>query len=355
MAIHVIDTMMLIGSNKALRQIDYLTKSRQKPSIMGGAKNALVRASKERKMKYYDLLDSLIPDFGFDGLHKEIDVNGDTFRVFVTNDFKLNYMDENSKIRKSVPAKASTSDKEELKAIQKDLRETNKSQVDRLENYMVEERKWDVEGWQKNYLNNPLMFIHSSSLLWGLFNQKNELLKLFYVDEDSSLLDEEEDDVELKKSYSIMLMHPLEMTKGQLSFWSEHFYEREIMTPFTQLNRKIFTIQPEEEEKTTLTRYNDKQPKMAMSTLIRNLEKRGWQKDVVDSGNYDYWKRFNKHKLVVDIGIYGINPYIDDTEYIEMTGIKFQVLTRYEDKKLKDIPAIVFSEVIYDMELIIGV
>jgi len=44
----------------------------------------------------------------------------------------------------------------------------------RLEYYLVTQRKWTFQQWQQFFLNNPVMFIYATRLLWGVYEGEDE-------------------------------------------------------------------------------------------------------------------------------------------------------------------------------------
>ena len=358
MAQYVINTVALIGSIKALRFIDFVSKKyKRKASLLATAKESLDIFAKEQGISMYELLDRLLPDFGFDGLYRLIDIEGQEYRVFVGKDFKLFYLNEDNKSRKSLPPKASKELKLEIKEIQKELREANKSQKERLEEYMIIQRRWSLSDWEEFYLSNPLMFVYASTLLWAEINEDNSINQLFYVDEDGSVLDSQDDEIELDGDKNITIIHSLRLDDEQKKIWGESFYDREIVQPFEQLNRIFYHISEDEKTQKSLTRYTGKKPNKSGSMVKSILESRGWQKDIVDAGSIDFYKDFIDENIRINLGVSGINiSYFEGyDDWMEIYDTTFTKINDYtQQTRLKNIPEIIFSELIRDMEMVMG-
>ena len=353
MAQYVIATIAMIGTDAALRHVEFISrKYKRKASLEAAAIEALENAAEELGMDIFELSDKIIPDFGFDGLYKTIDADGEEIRVFVGNDFKLQFITEDNKVRKSVPKAVSKEVKAELKIIQKEIRDVNKAQKERLEQYMVLERRWNREDWEKFYLMNPVMFIYASTLVWGVFDEDNQLKQLFYVDEDASLMDIEDDEINLMDG-KIGIIHPLRMTEKQLSDWSKKFYDLDIAQPFAQLNRPTFYLEESEIGVDSLRRYNSKGSAKGGRATQGHFERRGWRKEVSDGGCFDMSKTFKQEGIYVFLSVEGmcIGYY---EESVAFRGISFRKVgsSSWDENKiaLQDVPAIVFSEVIADMD-----
>ena len=360
---YVIGTMALIGTDKALRFIEYVSrKFKSKAALCATALESLEIAAEELGIDIYELSDRIIPNFGFDGLYKTIQINQDKsggndeeMRVFVGKDFKLQFITEDNKVRKSLPKGASKKLKDELKIVQKEIREVNRAQKEKLEQYMVLERRWSWEDWEKFYLMNPVMFIYASTLVWGVFDDKNTLIKLFYVDEDASLLDIEDDDVEITANHKIGIIHPLRTTKDTLTSWTEMFYELEIIQPFNQLNRASFKVEEAFKKDDNISKYNGQQAAKGGRAVQGYFEKRGWRKEVSDGGCFDLVKTFKQEDMYAFLNVQGLCVGYYDEE-VEFYDIKFRKIGDWDWKNgitLESLPEIVYSEVIADMEGII--
>jgi len=359
MAQYVISTIAMIGTDKALRHVEYISrKYKRKASLEAAAIEALENAAEEMGMDIYELSDKIIPDFGFDGLYKTIDVNGEELRVFVAKDFKLQFITEEGKVRKSVPKAASKELKAELKTIQKEIREVNRAQKDRLEQYMVLERRWNLEDWTKFYLMNPVMFIYASTLVWGVFDDKNKLKNIFYVDEDASLLDIEDDEIEIENG-KIGMIHPLRLSEEQKSAWTAKLYEYEIVQPFQQLDRPSFLLSEADKTAKKIVRYHGKGASKGNQATQGHFERRGWRKEVSDGGCFDFSKTFKQEGMYAFLSLEGLCIGWYD-EKVMFHNIHFMKIGEYAWKDeefipLKDVPAIMYSEVIADMEAILEV
>lgn len=309
--------------------------------------------AKEQGISMYELLDRLLPDFGFDGLYKCIEVEGEEYRVFLGKDFKFYYVNEENKSRKSLPSKESKALKEEIKESQKELKEANKSQKERLEEYMIIQRSWSVEEWEIFYLTNPLMFIYASTLLWGVYDKDKHLMQLFYVDEDSSLLDIKEDKIDLYEGVYIRIVHALNLNEANKTVWQELFYDKEITQPFSQLDRVVYQISQEEKTETKLKRYTGKKPKKSGSSIKSLLECRGWEKEIVDSGSIEFYKEYPSENICIYLGVMGINITYDGSDYTEIYDTSFRRIKHcHQQVSMQELPEILFSELIGDMEMV---
>ena len=370
MAEYAVGALALIGSNKALRSVEFFSrKFRSKNKNIGeAAKNALKTAAEELGISPYELADSIIPDFGFDGLFKNFEVNGNEYRAFIDTNFKLAYFDENNKKLKSPPKGTPKELQDEFKEIAKEVRDIVRSQSDRLEQYMVIGRRWSKENWEKFFLNNPIMFVYALKLVWGEFDKNGNLLQTFYCSEDTTLMNIEDDEISLEDDSFVGMLHPLHIAKQEAQNWQDKFYEMGIETIFEQMNRPVFDL--DEKEQTTLisNRFNNR--KVDARSAVGYFEKLGWKRgSVVDGGMVSsYCKSFEDAGIDAIIETEGIfmgyydydDCHLGRLYFVKTGSVLFGNYTYNEphnekDERLisfKNAPIIIYSEVIGDLEKI---
>lgn len=370
MAEYAVGALALIGSNKALRAVEFFSrKYRSKNKNIGeAAKNALKTAAEELGISPYELADSIIPDFGFDGLFKTFDIKGAEYRAFIDNDFKLAYFDENNKKLKSPPKGTPEELKTEFKEIAKEVRDIVRSQSDRLEQYMVIGRRWTKENWERFFLGNPIMFVYAIKLIWGEFDKNGKLVNAFYCSEDTTLLNLEDEEISIDEENMVGMLHPLHISEQERRQWQDKFYELGIEAIFDQMNRAVHTIT--DADKNLLINNNFSGRKVDARAAVGYFEKLGWQRgSVVDGGMVSaYRKSFEEAGVDAMIEVDGIYMgwyEYDDAQtgrlfFVKTGSVQFGSYTYDEpsddkDKRLipfKDISDIIYSEIIGDLEKI---
>ena len=221
MAENGVKGLALQGSQRALRTVDFFSRKYKNKSLGKAALEAFDVAAEELGMTPYELADSVIPDFGFDGLFKEFEANKENYRAYIGNDFKLAFLDEDNKLLKALPKGTSAIVREEFKEIGKEIRDIVKSQSSRLEQYLVIQRRWSVDKWQGLFLTNPVMFVYAVRLIWGIFDEKNTLISVFRCQEDQSLTDANGNEIDFEALKSNTDVR--ETSKVSLTFTTEYF------------------------------------------------------------------------------------------------------------------------------------
>ncbi len=367
MAEYAVKAIALNGSNKALRLIEfYSRKYKSKYKNIGAAANeAFDLVAEELGIPPYELADAIIPDFGFDGLFKEFEAGGETYRAFVSNDFKIMFLNEDNKLIKTVPKATSSELKDEFKDIAKEIRDIVKSQSSRLEQYLVIQRKWDSEKWQGFFLQNPVMFAYAIRLIWGAFDENGNLLYTFRCDEDQTLINMEYDEIALDDNLKIGIVHPLSLDAASISHWSESLLASDVTSIFPQLLRPVIHLN--EANKTQKMSKEFYGVQYNGYGFVGKMEKTGWYKgSIVDAGGISsYYKEFPSLGImamidqigILSVGYYEENAEIGNLYFVKNKSVKFGSYT-YDDPSdendarllaFGDVPPIVYSEVMADL------
>ncbi len=356
MAEYVVGALAMVGTDKALRSVEVISRkyANKKPAISLAAREALTAAANELEITMDELSDRIIPDFGFDGLYKTFQVDGEEYRAFINSDFTLNYFNEDNKMRKSLPGNAPKELKAEFKDIEKEIKDVIKSQSDRLERYMYDERRWNAESWQTFFFNNPIMFVYALKLLWGLFDKNGNLLNSFYCSDDASVYDVDDNEVAIEDDMFVGILHPVYLSSEVLKKWQDKLYEKSMLTIFPILSRSIFIIDEKEKEQNyTKAFFNQNVPKGA-DFVNTFMVKKNWIKSSGDGGSSEFTKHFKGGEIKAYANIEGPAAfYMGGNTPATVFEISF-FRKGWQDKVcLKDLPAIFYSEVMSDIDQLI--
>lgn len=360
MAEYGVVALALIGNNKALRTVEFFSrKYKNKNGNVGAAAlNALQVAAEELNMDMNELADSIIPDFGFENMYKTFKVGEDEFRAFVNKDFKLAFLNENGKLLKSAPKGTDKELLEEFKEIGKEIRDVVKSQSGRMELYLVIQRRWQPEKWQKFFVGNPIMFVYATHLLWGIFDTDGTLIQAFYCAEDTTLLSLDDQEVTLPTDKVIGMVHPISLSEEEKNAWIQKFFDLGIEIIFPQLQRPIISLKEKDKEATQIETFAGK---TRNANKVKGAFKRlGWVHwELGDHGDiYSFSKLFHELGIQAIVGTFGeVFVGYEDSGEAEFGNLYFLKLSDkwYEEPRLPlgQVPPIVYSEVLSELEQIV--
>lgn len=365
---------------QALLYVDGIARKFKFKQVRAAANEALAFAAEQLGITREELADRIVPDLGFDERMERIfDYGERKFIVTITTALEIEVFEgileedtpqslTRGKRLKNLPAPGKKDDAakaassyEEFKQMKKQMKTIVTSQKQRLEMALSTAREWEVDAWKQLFVKNPIMHQFAIGLIWGMY-QDGKLTQSFRYMEDGSFNTEDEDEFELPKQGRIGLVHPIELTEESREVWKEQLADYEIVQPFEQLARPIYPITKEEENKQSLTRFEDKT--VNNLALFSRLTGLGWYRgSVQDAGGFDTYYREDKEiGLGVELHFSGSFVGYAENEEVTIYDARFYkagtiargsyVYDEADKEKalfLRDIPARYFSEIVWQL------
>jgi hypothetical protein len=162
-------------------------------------------------------------------------------------------------------------------------------QTQRMEAAMLAQRAWQVGAWQTFFLKHPLLRSLAVSLVWGVADADGHGYQMtFRPLEDGSLTDNEDNPVELPGEGQIRLVHPAAIDAQTQAAWLQHLADYEVMPTFSQMNRAVVRLDPEQGEALGWEEY--KGCLVTESTLLTRFNNAGWSHLSAPYPGYSLWK-----------------------------------------------------------------
>ncbi|MBQ9394758.1 MAG: DUF4132 domain-containing protein [Proteobacteria bacterium] len=146
------------------------------------------------------------------------------------------------------------------------------------------------------------------------------------------------------------IAHPYDLYQcGDWAFYQKYLFEHQIRQPFKQVFRELYLLTDEEREMHYSYRFAGNQIKPRKT--VGCLKGRRWVADYEEGLQKIYYKE----NIVAHI--YAIADWFSpsDIEYPTIEYVEFYDRNTYEPLLLKDIPPVVFSEVMRDVDLAVSV
>lgn len=376
MSEYAVQALALQGNGAALMAVNtMIIRYRAKYKFIGAtAAAAFETVAESRGITVDQLADDVVPWLGFEpGKAKKYSFDGKDFEFRIGTDFKLLIFDlqKNRKIA-SLPKSAPEEIVADFKEIRDSLKEIVKGQLLRMENLLVSQYRWESESWKSLYLHHPILRPFTVRLLWGIYD-RNLLEKTFRGLEDGTLSDIEDNPIQIPNGVKIGIVHPLELNIDAKNDWISHFIDYEIAPPFPQLERSV--VFPKESELELKTIESWKGTEINALTFKGRIDRLGWRRGPVEDAGYvsGYCKQFPESGVDAFLGTE--NFYIsgsarDDTInlgslcFVRGDSVKFgsyvydapDTVSGNDERimKVKDVPPIVYSEVIANLHSIAG-
>ena len=332
----------------ALALLSRLKESVSDRRFLPGIEKALDAASARAGVSKSQLRERLVPDAGLDrdgSKHIEVGAHTATLEVVPTGRVRVSWSGS-----RGTPEEVTERHPDELKAVKAEASELRKAvgaERHRLEGLFAEERTWPADEWRRYYLEHPLVGVFARDLIW-IFRGGDRAESALGRD-----APEWADEVEL--------WHPIAATPDDVAAWRRRIVERELVQPFKQAYREVYLLAPAEEE--TETYSNRFAAHIVRYPQVYALVKqRGWGVNAL--GPYDnnggrQWRDFEPHGIRAEFWMehasddwHGMGHIAD---LASTDQVRFTRVGERDPMRLADVPRLVFSEAMRDVDLFVGV
>ncbi|MGW7608460.1 DUF4132 domain-containing protein [Streptomyces sp. NPDC054766] len=291
----------------------------------------------------------------------------------------LSWHNATGKAVKSVPAAVRRDRAEELKELKaavKDIDKMLSAQVERLDRQFLARRTWAYDTWRERYLDHPLVGTLARRLLWTVDGTPVG----FANGELRTLTDDP-----VKGGEEVTLWHPVGREPAEVVAWRDWLERHEITQPFKQAHREVYLLT--DAERATGTYSNRFAAHFVRQHQFNSLAAiRGWRNKLrlcVDDEAPPATRELPQWGLRAEYWIEGDGEYGDDTtesgSYLRLRTdqVRFYPIDAPENSAhcdggeyrmrlwdgqdpveplpLTEIPPLVLSEVLRDVDLFVGV
>lgn len=373
---------------------------------------ALDTAAEREGLPRDEIEEIAVPSYGLDsvGLGREV-VGEFSAETRVGADGKgvthaeLSFVNASGKRLKSVPAAVKRDHADELKDLKaslKDLKKMLPAQRDRLDGLFVADRSWSYAAWRERYLDHPLVGVLARRMIWVFDDGKNQTSAAWLADgfepsgdvpahgvgnlvtSDGAAFEPDAD------STVVRLWHPIshdaepgsDAVRGDVEDWRRFYEDRGIRQPFKQAHREIYLLTDAE---VATEVYSNR---FAAHVLRQHqchalCQQRGWKSSLriaADTEVFPTHKVLSAHGLRAEFWVesvgdeYGVDT-LESGAFIHLAtdqvrfyrvdahlnpqhawggGVSGQAVEP-EPVRIDTVPPIVFSEIMRDVDLFVGV
>lgn len=352
-----------VGTGDAVNQLAWLkTRVKQKP-VQKEIAAAMGRCAVAASMTVADLEEVGAPRFGFDtdGVRRES--FGDyvlTLRIDADGVGK-SWSNAAGQPLKSPPTKAMREHRTPIKELIADAKDAERmlaSHKRRLDSLFVEERSWPLAQFRERYLSHPLLRPLASRLVWSVGGTSA-------IFQDGAPTDVRGRKVVAPPEERVMLWHPFDAAASvdEVLAWRARLAQLGITQPFKQAHREVYVLT--DAERRTGEYSNRFAAHVIRQSQFRTLAgHRGWQTKLLgpwDGGDHAIATRELPGGLrgefwvgaLDDPDALGDNGWL----YLATDRVRFITATAAggDPVSLDRVPRKVFSEVMRDVDLFVGV
>ena len=234
----MLEAIALSGTKKGLGLVYEASRKFKQSSVRNTCSEILYNITKKLKISKEAFADKIIPDFDFnkDGI-RIVESDGKKFKITLNSDFSISIFDElKNKEFKTFPKDFPEEAKKELSKIKSEINKVLKTQTERLLLVFMDARKWTLTEWKEVFFENPLMKAFAVKLIWGIYDEKNNLLNTFRYMEDGSFNNIDDEEIKIDDNSLISLVSPVEINKELIEKWKNQLSDYDIIQPFNQLS-----------------------------------------------------------------------------------------------------------------------
>ena len=276
---------------------------------------------------------------------------------------ELQWLKPDGKVQKSVPAFVKDSAKhagkmKKMRDLVKQVKQASTAQRDRIDRLYLEDMCWTADAFDRYYLHHGLVGCIARKLIWTLDGTP----ALYH---DGNWHDVSGKPIATETPGEIRFWHPIDSSADEVLQWRDRLETLEISQPIKQAFREVYVLT--DAEINTRVYSNRMAAHILKQHQFNSLAAlRGWKYSLL--GAYDDGrdgeiasKPLTAHGLEAQ---FWINEIIDDTDSFNDAGIWYYVATdqlrfcREGDDQpvpMVDIPPLVLSEIMRDLDLFVGV
>lgn len=358
-----------LASEFAVAQLGRLNSRAKHVSTRKQISKAFQQAAANAGMTEADLIEIGVPTFGLTEVGRLHEAFGDftaeaTFGAHTKH--MLVWRRQDGKTQKSVPAVVKESCGEQLKQLKLRLKNVDKlmpSLRHRIEHLFLNERSWSLMDFRKRYLDHPLVGIIARRLIWNA-EQDHETTAVIW--HEGLWVTSNGDSFEPGTDCRISIWHPLRCSADAVLQWRRWLDSHRVSQPFKQAHREVYILT--DAERATVDHSN-----RFASHIIRQhqfaalCQQRGWRFDL--QGDWDSWNApyldLPQHALQVVFDVdpmEGRNEVTQSFIYAQLATEQVQFFPMLDGAPdvmnpiaLETLDPIVFSEVMRDVDLFVGV
>lgn len=329
------------------------------PSVRRKVEKYLELIAEQYGMTTDELEEMAVSDFNLSAdfkIKKSFDTHAGEIAIVDDGKVIIKWFDGNNKVLKNAPKSLDLLAVKEFKAHAKKLKDYLSVQRRRLEDIFLCRRQWFYEIWEKYYHGHPLVSHLSNRLIWQFTRDEKKVAAMFLDGQWQTATGQIINWID--HGTTVELWHPFHVTAPMVLEWRTWMEKYEIQQPFKQAFREIYLLTDAERNtgnySNRFAAHILRQHQFAALCKIRNWQyklKGQWANDSIPTIAIPAWNMTAEFWVEIDW----------EGEATEKGAFQLiftdQVRFYKDDEQLEmdEVPAIVFSEIMRDVDLFVGV
>lgn len=352
----------VLGELGDAESLTLLARTRAKvsdKSVLKQVEKALGSAAEQAGLTKWQLRERLVPDIGG---RSEVPFGKAvaTLEVEPPGKVSVTWAVDGKSVR-SVPATVKEEFSSELAALKRETKEVRDAvgvERRRLEELFVDDASWPLDEWRERYLGHELTRSLAQTLIWTFESKSATRAGLPLQDEGVVGADGASFKPDAKAV--VRLWHPIEKPVEEVAAWRSFLLERELGQPFKQAYREVYPLAPAERQTGVYSnRFAAHIVRYPQTYAL--MKSRHWS--VVALGPYDNdggrnTRDFETAGIRAEFWLEEV-PVEGDDYLASLSALASSDQVRFyrerEPMELADVPPLVFSEAMRDVDLFVGV
>lgn len=224
-------------------QLERVRLNVKQPTYLKGIERALDEAAERAGMTRDDLEELTVPTFDLEQGKRAIPFGEALAEIRIDGlEVEIAWRDAQDKPRKDAPTEVKREYKAELKDLKRlrdDIARMLAAQRDRIERLPLLERSWSLADWRARYLDHPLIGSLARRLIWR-FTDSDRVLDGAWLD--GRIVDAHDQPLDLSKTARVSLWHPVSSDASATLAWRNWLERHEITQPFKQAHREVYLL-----------------------------------------------------------------------------------------------------------------
>lgn len=326
----------------------------------------LADAAMAKGISVAEIEDLAVDDYDLAEGKREFEIEG--YRAVISiqriGDAPVSWFKPDNTPQKSVPAFIKEKHAKKLTKIkdtQKSIETTLTAQRDRIDRMLRTERKMTWPYFNEHYHNHGLTAYLSRKLLWKLEKEGISHTALYL---NGTWITLHHGPIIPDDTFAVSLWHPAMASVKEIREWRELLIKEKIVQPVKQAFREVYLLT--DAEVNTRTYSNRMAAHILKQHQFNSLAKiRGWKyalQGAFDNGSYNGGAELDlpEYNLMAEFWVSEVNAEnaMNDTgiwNYVSTDQVRFVNLENRQPINLADVPPVIFSEVMRDVDLFVGV
>lgn len=360
-----------VSSTAAVAQLSRLKTKSKHVSIQKQLGKALDTAAQKTGLSAQELEEVAVPTCGLTAVGELRRQLGEFIAHMGCMDGSkpvLSWIKPDGKVQTTVPAAVKEQFPGELKALKLAEKEVGRllpAQRDRLEQLFLQQRTWPLSAFRSRFLDHPLVGAVARRLIWRFTSGPRTDAGIWHEDHLVDVTGRELD--ALDDTTQVSLWHPHAVAPEGVRAWRNWLEAHQVRQPFKQAHREVYLL-TDAERQTEVYSNRFAAHILRQHQFAALCQQRGWRYHL--QGEWD-----SANTPTLELPVWGVRaefciaPIRQEAallgrgdlshaaifRYVSTDQVRFCRIGEAVPLSLSEVPALVFSEVMRDMDLFVGV